>query len=118
MLNIIVTAVAPVGEVSEGEADMVIQILKTVIDHMTVDVATAVDLLAARLQADPIFSNVATFGARCRDTNLFELFRRGNVLGCAMLTIFFWAHCVETFDLQTRHVRVLIFDRYEMTPSL
>ena len=100
VLNVAVALIAPERKVSEAEADHMVGVLATVlVQHVRVDVATALDSAAFRLQADPILATVTAVRAWVVHVDAFEGLLGRYVLLCAVRTVTLRCHCVHSFNV-------------------
>jgi hypothetical protein len=61
IVNVVVTSIAPNGQISVGEGQRMLGLV-VVVHHMLIDIPTAMDLIAA--QADPVLPNMCTLLTR------------------------------------------------------
>lgn len=97
--DVAVARVAPEGEVSEREANVVLFVLYPVIHHVGVDIARATDSAAAWLETDPVLAAVATVGARIVHCDAFKLGHWDDVFGCAVRAVILRSDRVEALHI-------------------
>lgn len=99
MHNIAVARVTPVGEVSKGEADVMVRVIHSMAHHVRLHVATAADSAALRLQTHPILTDVVAVDAWGLHCHICELLFGGDVLGGAVRAVRLWAYGVEALHI-------------------